>query len=692
MSIRVGFIGAGAISEFHARAVKRCRHTELVGVVDLDKSTRDTFAQRHDCKPYESLEDLLAAGVDSVHVLTPPNTHAALTDQVLQAGCHVYTEKPLTTSIEDAEQIAATLKQTDRQLCVGHSLLFDPQLVSLLNAARSGALGEIVSVTIFRGSEYPEYRGGPMPPHYRDAGYPFRDLGVHCLYVIQELLGPIERAEGSWASHGGDRNLKYDEWQATVFCERGVGQLQISYNAKPMQSQVIVHGTKGMRRADLFLMFNATRKALPLPGPAVRVVNALSDNFSPLFQVPLNIVRFLIGNVRQYHGLQGLVEDFYQRLADNRPSGVGIEQALPVVRWTEDIARRADQAYEANLDRLPALGSSRILLTGSSGGLGRIVLASLHQRGESVRQLLRQVPRQLTDSDQIVIGNLGDPEAVERAVAGVDVIVHVGAAMSGGWDQHYGSTVVGTRNLIDAAKRHGVSKFIHISSMSVVDWAGCDGQTVDEDSPLEPDAEKRGAYTRAKLEAEKIVLAPEVTAQMQVQVLRPGQIFGPTVPLMTAAVGRSIGQRKLLFGDGNQVLPLIHTDDVVDAITALLDQDHSSGTVFQLVDDDEIWTQNKVLNRVLGEKAKVIRLPRTIVLSLGKVSEWVFALLKRSSPFNTYRLRSAMSSMRYRSDRARDTFGWKPNKGVAAGIEDLVATMNSDPDAVRGKRESPVSE
>ena len=86
------------------------------------------------------------------------------------------------------------------------------------------------------------------------------------------------------------------------------------------------------------------------------------------------------------------------------------------------------------------------------------------------------------------------------------VVIHAGAAMKGGWPEHQGSTVVGTRNVIEACLTHGVRQLVHISSMSVVDWAGSSGGApVSEATPLEPRPEERGAYTRAKLEAERLV-------------------------------------------------------------------------------------------------------------------------------------------------------------------------------------------
>ena len=87
-----------------------------------------------------------------------------------------------------------------------------------------------------------------------------------------------------------------------------------------------------------------------------------------------------------------------------------------------------------------------------------------------------------------VVESLGDPEAVDRAVKGAEVVIHCGAAMKGGWPEHKGGTVVGTQNVIDACKKHKVRQLVHISSMSVIDWAGSAGNgPVSEAANLEPD-------------------------------------------------------------------------------------------------------------------------------------------------------------------------------------------------------------
>ncbi len=195
--------------------------------------------------------------------------------------------------IEDCKRVAAVAAERGLQVCVNHSLLFDPQIVRALESVRTGKLGKVVSVDILRSSVYPPYEGGKLPPQFRDAGYPFRDLGIHELYLLEAFLGPIERIDAEWQSLGGEPNLAFDEWRAHVKCRDGMGQFQLSWNVKPIQHLLIIQGTKGVLRVDLMLMFLGMRSALPLPGPITRVVNAATDSIRPLIDVPRNVAGVL---------------------------------------------------------------------------------------------------------------------------------------------------------------------------------------------------------------------------------------------------------------------------------------------------------------------------------------------------------------------------------------------------------------
>jgi len=663
---RAGMVGAGTICEFHVAAVKALPDVELVGVTDLDAQKAEAAAERWGTKALPSLDALIAAGANVIHVLTPPSAHAAVALAALDRGCHVLIEKPVAESVEDAQKIARRASEKGLVASVNHSLLYDPQVRRALDHVRSGALGQVVSVDILRGSEYPPYEGGLLPPWYRQAGYPFRDIGVHCLYLLQELLGPIEEVDAEWRSLGGDPNLAFDEWRALVRCKRGLGQFQLSWNVRPMQSQIIIHGTRGVLRVDLFAMFHGKRSTTPLPKAAERLLNAFTDSIQPLIDVPVGVWKFVRKEVQSYQGIRNLVAEFYRRLAAGQPPPVSVEDAAEVVRWVEKVARAAETDHAARLAKFTRAKEVDFLVTGASGSVGSAVLRRLVADGKKVRAFVRRIPERPEAGVEYAFGNLGDPEAVDRAVAGAKLVVHVGAAMKGGWPEQYGATVVGTQNVIDSCRKHKVRQLVHISSMSVIDWAGSSGKAaVSEETPLEPRADERGAYTRAKLEAETRVRAAGAGG-LPCVILRPGQIFGGGIPLVNGAVARRAGGRWLVLGDGKLELPLVYIDDVVDAVMAAVARSLTGGEIIQLVDGDHL-TQEDVLAAV-GNGTKVLHVPRPVVFALGKLSELPLGALGRQSPVALYRLRSALARLHYDSDRAQRLLGWTPRVGVREGI------------------------
>jgi predicted dehydrogenase/nucleoside-diphosphate-sugar epimerase len=670
---RAGMVGAGNICEFHVAAVKKLApDVELVGITDLDAARAQANAEKWGTTAYKDLDALIAAGANVIHVLTPPSSHAKIAMAALERGCHVLVEKPVAEDADEARKIGALAKQKGLTASVNHSLLYDPQVKRALDAVAAGALGEVVSVDILRGSEYPPYEGGPLPPWYRDAGYPFRDIGVHCLYLMQALLGPIEAVDADWSSLGGDPNLAFDEWRALVRCKRGLGQFQLTYNTRPMQSQLIIHGTKSVLRVDLFAMYHGKKSNTPLPKAAERLVNAFVDSIGPMIDVPINVWKFVRKEVQAYQGLRDLVTEYYRRLAAGEPPPVSIDDAAQVVHWVETVARAADADHKVKIAPFTMSDKVPYLVTGASGSLGKATVKRLRAEGHKVRVFQRRIPAKPEDGLEYCFGNLGDPEAVDRAVAGAEIVIHCGAAMKGGWPEHKGGTVVGTQNVIDACKKHRVKQLVHISSMSVIDWAGSAGNgPVSEAANLEPRPDERGAYTRAKLEAEQLVAAAAAQG-LPVVILRPGQIFGGGIPLINGAIARSAGGRWLVLGDGKLELPLVYIDDVVDAITASIAKRLIHGEVIQIIDPEHL-TQEDVLG-LTGSTKAILRVPRLLVFALGKFSEFPLGALGKPSPVAVYRLKSAMARLHYESDRALKMLDWQPRVGVREGIKRVQPT------------------
>lgn len=674
---RVGLVGAGQTAPQHLAALSRIPGVTVCGVYDLVAERARDLAEPEGLPVASSLETLCEVA-DVVHVLTPLETRAAVTQTALSQGCHVLVETPLSTEAADCERIRDAARAAGRKVAVEHSLLFNPQVRALLEAVRSGAIGRVVSVDMLRSATYPPFAGSDPPPQVRDPGYPFLDLGVHGLYLMEALLGSIQNVDASWESLGGDPTLAFDEWRALVHCRDGLGNLQLSWNVRPLQNQIIVQGTEGVRRADLFLMSQATRRATPLPRSLERVVHALSDSLQPFGGVPRSTARLMTTGGQADDGLYALIRAFYESLQRGDPPPVDIEAAIASVRWASLVAQRARADHAMRIASLPPPREADVLITDASSGLGRATVAHLLGEGRRVRALVprladaqRGIPgvaANAADELEWVLGDLGDPQIVERAVRGVRRVVHLGAAMRGGWLEHQRTTVEGTGHVVAACLAHGVTKLVHLSSLSVLDWvAGGDGSLLCEETPVEPRVEERGHATRAKLAAEQIVIRAVRESSLPAVVLRPGRIFGAETPLLSPSVARRLGDLWLVFGDTDLPLPLVYIDDVVDAIALALESPLASGEVFHIVDPQPL-TRRDVLERLAGRRPRTLPVPRSTLLVLGQLSELVLAATGRRSPTPAHRLRAALTRHEFTSERARRFLGWRPRVGVEEGL------------------------
>ena len=99
---RAGMVGAGNICEFHVAAVKALPDVELVGVTDLDRTRAQENAAKWGTVAFDSLDQLIDAGANVIHVLTPPAAHAKVALAALARGCHVLVEKPIAEDEREA--------------------------------------------------------------------------------------------------------------------------------------------------------------------------------------------------------------------------------------------------------------------------------------------------------------------------------------------------------------------------------------------------------------------------------------------------------------------------------------------------------------------------------------------------------------------------------------------------------------
>lgn len=140
---RVAIIGCGMIADQHADQLRYLPGCELVAVCDTDELMARQLAERFRVPAvFVDARDMLGAGgIDAVHVTTPAQSHFALGRLCLEAGCHVYLEKPFTETAAEAEELLRLAQATGRRITVGHNLQFSPEALRVRELVRNGFLG-----------------------------------------------------------------------------------------------------------------------------------------------------------------------------------------------------------------------------------------------------------------------------------------------------------------------------------------------------------------------------------------------------------------------------------------------------------------------------------------------------------------------------------------------------------------------
>ncbi|WP_135554829.1 Gfo/Idh/MocA family protein [Paenibacillus cymbidii] len=187
---KIGVVGIGAIAHlFHLPHYAQHPFVELVAVADQDYDRAQQTAQQYACQAYASAEQMYAdADLDAVSICTFNESHVRLSLQAIAAGLDVLVEKPMTTTVEDAELLQRAAAASDRIVMVGMSRRYRDDCRVLQSVAASGELGDIY----FAKARILRRRGVPLgwfTSMQLSGGGPMMDIGVHALDAVWWMMG-----------------------------------------------------------------------------------------------------------------------------------------------------------------------------------------------------------------------------------------------------------------------------------------------------------------------------------------------------------------------------------------------------------------------------------------------------------------------------------------------------------------------
>jgi len=141
--LRVAIVGCGKIADQHVQAIQRISDSVVIAVCDHEPLMAQQLAERFRINACHSdLEELLRLEKpDVVHITSPPQSHCALALQCLDAGCHVYLEKPFTVTAQEAEVVLAEAQRVKRLVTAGHNYQFSFEMLRMREMLADGFLG-----------------------------------------------------------------------------------------------------------------------------------------------------------------------------------------------------------------------------------------------------------------------------------------------------------------------------------------------------------------------------------------------------------------------------------------------------------------------------------------------------------------------------------------------------------------------
>ena len=639
--LRIGFIGAGQMAGQHLDALRRVATSHrVVGICDLRLDVARALAQRAGAPPYTTVADFLSdARPNIVHVCTHPATHFDLARQALQAGAHVYIEKPFAETRADAEALFALAQERGLLLCAGHQLLRDPAYRRLLERA---ALLQPVALV----DSYFAFRPPRLHP-YRSAaaalGEQLLDVLPHPLYSLVDALvqfaSPREGDAVDVVPKLVHVTAMPTDLHATLRAGEATGRLAISLRARPVASTLTITGAHGSLTAD-FVRGTVLGAGNDGTSPLEKIANPFVEAGQLAWRSAGGLARRLVGGIN-YPGLAELLGEFYAAVNAGDRSPLSVAHLRAVTDIYEELAvqvrskgrpRPATARVAAAPAAAPPPKAPVAVVTGAAGFLGRALTRELARRRFRVRGTHRSPPSDDPHVHEWVRVDLGAGISSD-VFAGAAVVVHAAAATSGGFEAHQRDSVDATQNVLRGMAAAGLRRLVYVSSISVLQPPRSARERQTEATPLATNAERLGPYTWGKCAAEVLVTAAHERGEIDARIIRPAALIDLEDIDVPGLVGRRLfGHWHLGFGRPGLPFAACDVGIAAGAIAWIAQQFAEAPAVVNLM-DPAIDTRAGLLRlfRERGWRGRFFWVPIRLLAGAVQTLSRVLALVRRSA-------------------------------------------------------------
>ena len=306
---------------------------------------------------------------------------------------------------------------------------------------------------------------------------------------------------------------------------------------------------------------------------------------------------------------------------------------------------------------------NKVLITGANGFIGNTLMRYYKQQGTAVIGVDLH-----GNGDDIIQGDIANPETISHLLEQCDVIVHTAALVSNAMKDSdmWRVNVLATRNLIAAGKHHKVRRFVQISS--IVAYGNTAQGELDEDYPVHADG---GSYVLTKLASEHAVLAAQASGGIEVVILRPGDVYGPgSRPWIIAPLEAIAKNQFMLPAKGEGFFRPVYVDDLIRGIDLAVRHPAAAGEIFNLSCEGYITTKEYFASHYqwLGKKGPML-VSTKVALAVSAIASKVADLMGNLNEASPATVAQLATKSWFSIKKAERILGWKPEISFEEGIK-----------------------
>lgn len=347
--LKVALVGCGQIADGHVSEIQKLGTARVLGVCDAEPLMAEQLAVRygvpHHYSDFEAMLDQIQP--DVVHICTPPGSHLALTKAAVDAGAHVYVEKPLALDHAQSVELVEYVEKAGRKLTIGHNSEFDPPSLEMRELRAAGVLGQPVHVESWFGYNL----AGPFgkvilgsPDHWvhRLPGKLFQNNINHMLNKITEFVTD-DRPEVKAVAWRHDRSQRFGDARDELLDELRViirGAEVSAYGtftaaARPVAHFSRIYGTNGILHLDFVSRTVTAERGATLPSAIGRLAAGFSQTAEYARSAVRNVKRFAASDYHFFAGMNELIRRFYESILHGAPLPISTRDMLRIA-WIMD--------------------------------------------------------------------------------------------------------------------------------------------------------------------------------------------------------------------------------------------------------------------------------------------------------------------------------------------------------------------